>query len=106
MLALAYFIASIVNMLLYSRMQDAIPTRYRSLLLSLYNIGSNVAYVMVCLIIGLGGELGSWRYGILMMGIILIWTGVWAALFQRNECYATPAIHMTDIVPQNGTNCI
>lgn len=106
LLAMAYFIASIVNMLLFSRMQDAIPTRYRSILLALYNIGSNMAYVMVCLVIGLGGHLGSWRYGILMMGIILVWIGIWAAMYQRDECNITPALKITDIAPQNGTNSI
>ncbi len=85
-LGLAYVLFSAVNVLLYSRLQDFIPTTYRSVILSLYSIGDNIIYIGTCLIIGLGGMLGSWRYSILLLGMTLIGIGLWALLFVRDKC--------------------
>jgi len=105
-LGMAYFFASIVNILLYSKFQDSIPPRFRSILLSFYSLGSNMTYIFVCLIMGLGGEFGSWRYGILMMGMILIWIAIWAAIFIRNQCQISAPISVTNMATQPGTNSL
>ncbi len=97
-LGLAYFMGGILNTLLYSRFQDSIPSRYRSILLSFYSIGSNTVYIGICGIMGLGGILGDWRYAILMMGAVLIWIGLWGALFVRQVCNSP-----TDNICGNGT---
>lgn len=89
-LGVAYVLFSAVNVLLYSRFQDFVPTTYRSVILSLYSIGDNIIYIGTCLIIGLGGMLGSWRYSILGLGMILIGVGVWALLFIRDKCAIAP----------------
>ena len=90
-LGLAYVLFSVVRVLLYSRFQDFIPSKYRSVILSLYSIGDNIIYIGTCLIIGLGGMLGSWRYSILLLGVILIGIGLWAVLFIRNKCEISDA---------------
>lgn len=85
-LGLAYVLFSGLNILLYSRFQDFVPTKYRSVILSLYSIGDNIIYIGTCLIIGLGGMLGSWRYSVMILGTILIMVGLWALLFVRDKC--------------------
>ncbi len=107
LLCAAYFLVGVLNTLLYSKFQDAIPTHARSVLLSFYSIGSNAAYVMVCGVIGLGSGLGSWRWGVAMLGAVLVWTGVWGAMFVRNQC----AVHNADVraantAPKIGTNSV
>lgn len=89
-LGLAYVLFSGVNVLLYSRFQDFVPTTYRSVILSLYSIGDNIIYIGTCLIIGIGGMLGSWRYSILGLGMILIGVGAWALFFIRDKCAIAP----------------
>lgn len=85
-LGLAYVLFSAVNILLYSRFQDFLPTPYRSVILSLYSIGDNIIYIGTCIIIGLGGMLGSWRYSILILGMMMIGVGLWALMFIRDRC--------------------
>lgn len=85
-LGLAYVLFSGLNILLYSRFQDFVPTKYRSVILSLYSIGDNIIYIGTCLIIGLGGMLGSWRYSVMILGMILSGVGLWALLFVRDKC--------------------
>lgn len=85
-LGLAYVLFSAVNILLYSRFQDFLPTTYRSVILSLYSIGDNIIYIGTCIIIGLGGMLGSWRYSILILGMMMVVVGLWALLFIRDKC--------------------
>lgn len=85
-LGAAYFVGNIVKIQLYSRFQDSIPTQYRCILLSFHSLGANIANILVCLTIGLGGTLGSWRYGILILGMILIWIAIWAAIFVGTHC--------------------
>lgn len=85
-LGMGYMLFSAINILLYSRFQDFVPSSYRSVILSLYSIGDNIIYIVVCLIIGLGGTLGSWRYSVLALGMILIGIGLWALMFVGNKC--------------------
>lgn len=85
-LGLAYVLFSGLNVLLYSRFQDFVPTTYRSVILSLYSIGDNIVYIGTCLVIGLGGTLGSWRYSIMILGMVLIGVGLWALVGIRDKC--------------------
>ena len=85
-LGAAYVLFSGLNILLYSRFQDFVPTAYRSVILSLYSIGDNIIYIGTCIIIGLGGMLGSWRYSILILGMMMIGVGLWALMFIRDRC--------------------
>lgn len=91
-LGAAYVLFSGLNILLYSRFQDFLPSRYRSVILSLYSIGDNIIYIGTCFVIGLGGMLGSWRYSIMILGMILIGIGLWAILFIRDKCAIVPAL--------------
>ncbi len=86
-LGLAYVLFSAINILLYSRFQDFVPTSYRSVILSLYSIGDNAIYVGTCFVIGLGGEVwGSWRYSVAILGVTTFLIGMWALLFVRDKC--------------------
>jgi len=83
---LAYILSSGLYILLYSRFQDFIPPSYRTVILSFYNIASHIVYIVMCLVMGFGGTLGSWRYSIVGVGCLLISVGIWALTFIRNKC--------------------
>lgn len=85
-LGLGYMMFGAINILLYSRFQDLVPQTYRSVILSLHNIGTHLVYICTSLIIGLGGSLGSWRYSIFILGVILCALGIWATFFVRDKC--------------------
>lgn len=89
-LGAAYMVGNVVKIQLHSRFQNSIPTRYRCILLSFQSLGSNIANILICLTIGLGGTLGSWRYGVLILGMILIWLAIWAATFVGTQCELPP----------------
>lgn len=91
LLGLAYMLFGALNVLLYANFQNAIPTHFRSVLLSFYNIGSNVAYVLINIIIGIGSEMGGWRFSIIILGACLMLIGLWAALFITDDCASAPA---------------
>lgn len=86
LLGASYVLFAALYVLMYSRFQDFLPQAYRAVILSLYSIGDNIVYVFTCLLIGLGGTLGSWRYSILILGAILVAIGLWAVLFIRDRC--------------------
>lgn len=86
LLGLGYVLFAGIYVLLYSRFQDFLPTSYRSVILSLYSIGDNMIYVITCLLVGLGGSMGSWRFSVLLLGAILVATGLWALLVIRDKC--------------------
>jgi len=101
-LGISYILFSAINVLLYSRFQDFLPPRYRSVILSLYSIGDNMVYIGTCFIIGLGSTLGSWRYSLIVLGILLIMVGLWALMFVRDKCAisSTPgATSVKDVRP-------
>ena len=85
-LGAAYVLSSGLFVLLYSRFQDFVPTTQRTIMLSIYSITDNIVYILLCLIMGIGGTLGSWRYSILWVGAMLIMVGVWALVFVGNKC--------------------
>ncbi len=85
-LGAAYALFAALYILLYSRFQDFLPSIYRSVILSLYSIGDNIVYIITCLLVGLGGTMGSWRYSIFILGTILVLVGLWALLFIKNRC--------------------
>lgn len=85
-LGVGYMMIGAINILLYARFQDMLPTKYRAVFLSLHNIGTNIVYIGTCLIIGLGGSMGSWRYSVAMLGALIMLVGMWATLFARDRC--------------------
>ncbi len=85
-LGVGYMMFGAINILLYSRFQDLIPQRYRSVMLAMHSIGTHIVYIGTCLIIGLGGTIGSWRYSIWILGIILCGIGISALTLVRNKC--------------------
>lgn len=107
-LGVAYVLFSAINILLYSRFQDFVPSSYRSVILSLYSIGDNIIYIGTCLVIGLGGTLGSWRYSVLALGMILIGVGLWALLFVKDKCAvgANPNIKVVKTMRPAGTDVV
>ena len=82
----AYVLSSGLFVLLYARFQDFIPSSHRTVILSLYSIGDNIVYILMCLLMGIGGTLGSWRYSLLGVGVMLFGIGVWALLFIGDKC--------------------
>jgi Na+/melibiose symporter-like transporter len=62
------------------------PTASRSIVLSLYTTLTYLVYMAVCGVIGLGSMLGSWRYSILILGILELCVFAWAMLFLRRSC--------------------
>lgn len=87
----AYVLFSAVSILLYARFQDFLPSSYRSVILSIYSIANNIIYIVVCMLIGLGGLLGGWRYSVLILGMGLIYIGAWALLFVGDKCAVNAA---------------
>ena len=85
-LGIAYMIFYGLFTLLYSRFQHLIPRRNRTIVLSLYTTLTYLVYIMVCGIIGLGSSLGSWRYSIMILGILLFILCGWGIGFLRYRC--------------------
>lgn len=86
LMGVAYMLFYGIYTLLYARFQHTIPTRYRSVVLSLYTTINYVLYMLVCGIVGLGASLGSWRYSIFILGGLMIGLGMFAKIFVRNTC--------------------
>ncbi len=82
----AYMLFYGVYTLMYSRFQHMIPLGHRSVVLSLYTTLMYIVYMIVCGIIGLGATLGSWRYSIIILGIMMAVLCVWAMVRVRNRC--------------------
>jgi hypothetical protein len=72
--------------LLYSRLQHMIPSRHRSVVLSLYTTINYCIYIAVCGIVGLGSMMGSWRYSIVILGTLLLVVFCWAIAQVSNKC--------------------
>jgi sugar phosphate permease len=54
--------------------------------LALFSIGENITYIVTCLLIGLGGTLGSWRYSLMFIGGVLVLIGLWALVYIKDRC--------------------
>lgn len=88
LMGIAYMLFYGIYTLLYSRFQHIIPSRNRSIVLSLYTTINYILYMIVCGIVGLGATLGSWRYSIFILGGLMVALGGYALLFMRNRCVA------------------
>ena len=75
-----------VYTLMYSRFQDMIPPANRSIVLSLYTTITYLVYMGVCGVIGLGSLLGSWRYSIMILGLLELIVCAWGAFVVRRSC--------------------
>lgn len=82
----AYAMFSAVDILMYSRFQDFVPSKFRSVVLSLYSLADQIMYMGACFVIGLGGNMGSWRYSALFLGMICILIGLWAIVYVKDRC--------------------
>lgn len=82
----AYLLSYGINVLLYARFQHMIPSYYRSVMLSLYTTLAYLTYMAVCGVIGLGGMLGSWRFSIVILGVLMLLICGWALMRVRNKC--------------------
>lgn len=85
-MGVAYMLFYGIYTLMYSRFQHMIPLGHRSVVLSLYTTLMYIVYMIVCGIIGLGATLGSWRYSIIILGIMMVVLCVWAMVHVRNRC--------------------
>jgi hypothetical protein len=86
LMGIGYVLFYGIYTLLYSRLQHMIPTRHRSVVLSLYTTVNYFIYIGVCGIVGLGTMLGSWRYSIVFLGAMMLILYLWGKLFLRNRC--------------------
>lgn len=86
LLGVAYMVFYGLFTLLYSRFQHIIPRRNRTIVLSLYTTLTYLVYICVCVIIGLGSNLGSWRYSIMILGALLVVLCAWGIVFMRKRC--------------------
>ena len=86
LLGLGYMMFYGLYNLFYAQFQHLIPPRHRSVVLSLYTTLTYLVYIIVCLIIGLGGELGSWRYSIMILGALMLVLCAWAVTHVRRRC--------------------
>lgn len=87
LMGIGYVLFYGIYTLLYSRLQHMIPTRHRSVVLSLYTTVNYFIYIGVCGIVGLGSMLGSWRYSIVILGAMMLMLYLWGMLFLRKRCY-------------------
>ncbi len=85
-MGIAYMLFYGVYTLLYSRFQHMIPPRHRSVVLSFYTTLNYILYMVVCGIVGLGSTLGSWRFSIIILGILMLGVCAWALLYVRRRC--------------------
>ncbi len=85
-MGVAYMLFYGIYTLMYSRFQHMIPLGHRSVVLSLYTTLMYIVYMIVCGIIGLGATLGSWRYSIIILGIMMMVLCAWAMVRVRNRC--------------------
>lgn len=85
-MGVAYMLFYGVYTLMYSRFQHMIPLGHRSVVLSLYTTLTYIVYMLVCGIIGLGANLGSWRYSIAILGIMEFILCLWALFSIRRRC--------------------
>lgn len=85
-MGVAYMLFYGIYTLMYSRFQHMIPLGHRSVVLSLYTTLMYIVYMIVCGIIGLGATLGSWRYSIIILGIMMVVLCVWAMVRVCNRC--------------------
>lgn len=86
LMGVGYILFYGIYTLLYSRLQHMIPSRHRSVVLSLYTTVSYLIYIAVCGIIGLGSMLGSWRYSIVILGAMMLILFLWGKLFLQKQC--------------------
>ena len=86
LMGVGYILFYGIYTLLYSRLQHMIPSRHRSVVLSLYTTVSYLIYIAVCGIIGLGSMLGSWRYSIVVLGAMMLILFLWGNLFLQKQC--------------------
>lgn len=88
LLGLAYVLSSGLNVLNYTKFQDAVPTSHRPIALSLYSMMNNTLYIVVLALFGLGSTLGGWKYSVLIMGGLCVLLGIWALFFVGDKCSA------------------
>lgn len=108
-LGAAYVICSVIKILLYARFQDLTPTKYRMEILSMYSIADQLTYMFVCLVIGLGSMIGggTWRYSVLILGIMLAALGIFALGFaRRGRMRAMPCATPVVTMRPNGADVI
>ena len=86
LMGVGYILFYGIYTLLYSRLQHMIPSRHRSVVLSLYTTVSYLIYFAVCGIFGLGAMLGSWRYSIVILGAMMLILFLWGKLFLQKQC--------------------
>jgi MFS family permease len=86
LMGIGYILFYGIYTLVYSRLQHMIPSRHRSVVLSLYTTVSYLIYIAVCGIIGLGSMLGSWRYSIVILGAMMLMLYLWGMLFLQKRC--------------------
>lgn len=82
----AYMVFYGLYTIFYSRFQHMVPSSHRSVILSLYTTLTYVVYMMVCGVVGLGSLLGSWRFSILILGLLMLTLCVWAMMFLLRSC--------------------
>ncbi|MFQ6778466.1 MAG: MFS transporter [Alphaproteobacteria bacterium] len=80
-----YVIFGVVKILLYSRFQKTLHRSQRLVGLSFYNFINQLFYGFTCLLLGWGGTLGSWRYGIIILGVCIILLGLLPAIFYNRK---------------------
>ncbi|MBQ7055939.1 MAG: MFS transporter [Alphaproteobacteria bacterium] len=85
-LGVAYMLFYGIYTLLYAQFQHMIPSRHRSVVLSLYTTLTYIVYMAVCGIIGLGGSIGSWRYSIMIQGLLMIAVFIFALVRLYKKC--------------------
>lgn len=85
-LGLAYMLFYGLFNLFYAQFQHLIPTRHRSVILSLYTTLTYLVYIAVCGIIGLGAQLGSWRYSIAILGVLMLMLCAGAVVYVYRRC--------------------
>lgn len=86
LLGVAYMLFYGIYTLLYARFQHMLPVAYRSIVLSVYTTINYLIYIGVCGVVGLGSTLGSWRFSIIILGVLMLILMAGAFLFVRPRC--------------------
>lgn len=86
LMGVGYMLFYGIYTLLYSRFQHMVPSRHRSVVLALYTTINYVLYMVVCGVVGLGATLGSWRFSIIILGLMMLGLCAWCFTYVRKRC--------------------
>ncbi|MDR1207135.1 MAG: hypothetical protein LBK26_01855 [Rickettsiales bacterium] len=83
-MAAGYFLYAIIRTLVTARIQNALPSARRAMILSLFDMINQVSIIAFYGLITVGAVMHGYRIGYLLCGGFIMMTGIIALIFLRN----------------------